>query len=337
MTRRITKWILWALLTSCAVNHALTQEIIVQNGDSFNKILKAHHTSNYSINQINKYANELLPLAQLAPNDTLSLTLSDQHHRLLSATIHTKKKSYVINLEQKKYTLHTLTPPKHLDIIKINDHYKTQSELTECAEQAKRFLFPNQDGEVIAAFKKGVLLSLKLITDHGVLYANLHDQAPFAFYSLSNQTVIPALMHTPTQFKRISSPFDPQRMHPISKKIIPHKGVDLAAPINTPVVAAATGKVIHKSTDTGYGNMLILEHPNGIHTYYAHLNKFHRDIQVGSTVAQFETIGYVGSTGLSTGPHLHFEVRENNIPYDPLTYSPLKPLPKPPPQSTYYF
>ena len=88
------------------------------------------------------------------------------------------------------------------------------------------------------------------------------------------------------------------------------------------IEAAASGKVIHKSSDTGYGNMLIIKHDHGLETYYAHLNKFHNNIQVGKQVQAVETIGYVGSTGHSTGPHLHYEVWKEFIAVDPLIYFP---------------
>lgn len=302
--------------------------ITIKTGDTFNKVLREHHIAQSSIHLINKYANQLTPLATLAPNDTLDITQNEQNNQLLSATIHTKKGSYVLNWENQAYHIHPLAQASDVEIVAVTTEETSHNTLKTRAQRAASFLFPNKKGNIQAAFKANTLVSIKLQSPQKSFYAFLNDDGiHLPSYQLVSES-IPALVKTPTLFKRISSPFDPNRLHPISKKVLPHKGVDLAAPMNTPIWAAADGTVIHKSSDTGYGNMLIIEHRDGIQTYYAHLNKFHSNIRVGSHVSQFETIGYVGSTGHSTGPHLHFETRLNGTPYDPLTFQPTltKPL-----------
>ena len=296
--------------------------ITIKSGDTFNKLLREHHVAQNSIHLINKNAHQLSPLATLVPNDTLHITKNEQNNKLLSAVIHTKKGSYVLNWEGQSYQIHPLKNMPDIDTISITTEETSHNPLKVRAQRAASLFFPNEKGQIYAAFKSNTLVSIKLQSAQKSLYAFLNDDGEhLPTYQLASES-IPALVRTPTVYKRISSPFDPNRLHPISKKILPHKGVDLAAPMNTPVWAAADGKVIHKSSDTGYGNMLIIEHRDGIQTYYAHLNKFHSNIRVGSTISQFETIGYVGSTGHSTGPHLHFETRLHGTPYDPLTFKP---------------
>jgi murein DD-endopeptidase MepM/ murein hydrolase activator NlpD len=160
--------------------------------------------------------------------------------------------------------------------------------------------------------------------DHVTLYFINHqsDQK----YVSSTKDVKPQLLfsRTPAEYKRISSHFDPNRVHPVSNKVKPHNGVDLAGPINTPVWAAADGVISHISTDTSFGNFIMISHPLQATTSYAHLNKFYRHLKVGDEVKAFQTIGFIGSTGLSTGPHLHFEYRINSKAFDPLTVQPLK-------------
>jgi len=118
----------------------------------------------------------------------------------------------------------------------------------------------------------------------------------------------------------ISSPFDPNRLHPVLGYIRPHNGQDIAAPKGTPVYAAETGRVIFVGEKggnwAGLGKFIIIQHDDGWETRYAHLSKILIDNE--KAVKRGDRIGLVGSTGLSTGPHLHFETRKNNIPYDPM-------------------
>ena len=97
-----------------------------------------------------------------------------------------------------------------------------------------------------------------------------------------------------------------------------HQGIDFAAPTGTPIYAVANGKIIHYTTMNGYGNLVIVEHPGNYKTYYAHLSAYNPELSVGSDVRRGMEIGYVGSTGHSTGPHLHFELRKNNIYQNPM-------------------
>ncbi|WP_298294595.1 M23 family metallopeptidase [uncultured Litoreibacter sp.] len=115
----------------------------------------------------------------------------------------------------------------------------------------------------------------------------------------------------------LTSKFGP-RKHPIHKVVRLHAGVDWAAPTGTPVYAAASGQISHAGDGKGYGNLVIIKHPGGLETRYAHLNKFGPRSKKGELVAQGEVIGYVGTTGRSTGPHLHFETRQNGEPINPM-------------------
>jgi len=117
----------------------------------------------------------------------------------------------------------------------------------------------------------------------------------------------------------MTSKFGP-RKHPILKTVRLHAGVDWAAPTGTPVYAAAAGKVQFSGDGKGYGNLLIIGHTNGLETRYAHLNKFAANGKAGNNVQAGDLIGYVGTTGRSTGPHLHFEVRKDGKPVDPIPY-----------------
>ena len=126
------------------------------------------------------------------------------------------------------------------------------------------------------------------------------------------------LLKAPLKFTRISSKFSHARLHPVLKKYRPHHGVDYAAPMGTPVRAVADGTVTKKSYDKAAGNMLKIKHPGNLSSGYLHLRGFAKGIKVGARVSQGQVIGYVGSTGRSTGPHLDFRLWKGSTPINPL-------------------
>ena len=136
------------------------------------------------------------------------------------------------------------------------------------------------------------------------------------FYDAGGRSLRRAFLRAPLEFRRISSGFG-GRMHPVLRRWRSHHGVDYAAAPGTRVRATADGIVTQAGYEGGYGNLIELRHVNGIRTRYGHLRGFAPGIRVGARVRQNETIGYVGSTGLSTGPHLHYEFLVNGRPTNP--------------------
>jgi murein DD-endopeptidase MepM/ murein hydrolase activator NlpD len=151
------------------------------------------------------------------------------------------------------------------------------------------------------------------------LYAFRYDRGDTSeFYDETGHSLRRAFLHNPLRFSRISSRFSLSRWQPILHYYRPHLGTDYAAELGTPVRAIGDGVVIFAGREGGYGNLIEIRHPNGVQTLYGHLDHFARGIHAGLRVMQGEEIGYVGSTGLSTGPHLHFEVRQNGRAVNPL-------------------
>lgn len=151
------------------------------------------------------------------------------------------------------------------------------------------------------------------------------------FFNEHGKSLEGAFLKAPLDYFRISSRFSNSRFHPVLKKYRAHHGVDYAAPVGTPVYAIGAGTVIAKGYQAnGGGNYLKIKHNGTYTTTYMHLSRFEKGIKVGSKVAQKEVIGYVGSTGLATGPHLDFRVFENGRPVNPLT---IKSQPKEPVKS----
>ncbi|NIP17562.1 MAG: peptidoglycan DD-metalloendopeptidase family protein [Xanthomonadales bacterium] len=139
------------------------------------------------------------------------------------------------------------------------------------------------------------------------------------YYTPEGLSMRKAFLRTPVKFSRISSRFTRGRRHPILNRIRAHKGVDYAAPRGTPVRATGDGKVIHRGRKGGYGRTVVIKHGTRYSTLYAHLSGYHRRARSGRRVSQGQVIGYIGASGLATGPHLHYEFRINGVHRNPLT------------------
>lgn len=138
------------------------------------------------------------------------------------------------------------------------------------------------------------------------------------YYDDKGKSLTSFLLKTPLRYTRISSKFTHKRWHPILKRYRAHLGVDFAAPTGRKIFASASGRVIHKGRKGGYGKTIIIRHSNGLKTLYAHMNSYNNKLRVGSRVKQGRFIGRVGSTGRSTGPHLHFGLYKNGRAINPL-------------------
>jgi len=143
------------------------------------------------------------------------------------------------------------------------------------------------------------------------------DSIQSEFYDRDGQSLRRAFLRAPVEFRRISSGFTRSRRHPVLGTWRRHTGIDFAADVGTPVRAAGDGQIAFLGRSGGYGRMVEIRHKNGITTRYAHLSAFGRAMQRGSYVIQGDVIGYVGSTGLASGPHLHYEFRQAGVARDP--------------------
>jgi len=149
------------------------------------------------------------------------------------------------------------------------------------------------------------------------LYRNLEGK-PF-YYTKDGASTTPAFSRYPLTYERVSSDFSLRRLDPVTHQWQSHDGVDLAAPAGTPVHATARGTVSFIGRQTGYGKVIVLRNPPPYQTVFAHLSRFAKGLHRGAQVQRGQVIGYVGSTGWATGPHLHYEVHVDAVPKDPLT------------------
>jgi murein DD-endopeptidase MepM/ murein hydrolase activator NlpD len=168
------------------------------------------------------------------------------------------------------------------------------------------------DGEVLAAE----------FVNSGKVYRAVRfapDGGSASYFTPDGKPMRKAFLRAPVEFTRVSSVFDLARMHPILNRIRGHMGTDYAAPTGTPIHAAGDGRVSFEGIRGGYGNAVTLLHSNGVSTLYGHMSRFAKNVRVGSHVNQGDIIGFVGMTGLATGPHLHYEYLMNGVHMDPQT------------------
>jgi murein DD-endopeptidase MepM/ murein hydrolase activator NlpD len=185
-------------------------------------------------------------------------------------------------------------------------------------------------GEFVAP---GRILAAEFVNDGHAYQAVLFrdDEGNEGYYSLDGTNRAKAFLRSPVEFSRVSSGFG-GRIHPIFKNWRAHTGVDFAAPQGTRVVASADGHVIAMGPRGGYGNAIEIKHGGSITTLYGHLSGFARGLRTGSRVHQGEPIGFVGSTGFATGPHLHYEFKISGMHQDPMRVALPKAEPVPPSQ-----
>jgi len=174
-----------------------------------------------------------------------------------------------------------------------------------------------QDGEFVRA---GRILAGEF-TNRGTTYQSVWFEDPQTkqgggYYSFDGKALKKAFLKSPVEFSRISSGFS-MRVHPVSGQWKAHKGIDFPAPTGTPIRASGDGVVDFAGTQNGYGNFVTIKHWNNYSTAYAHMSRFAPGIKKGSKVSQGDVIGYVGSTGWSTGAHLHYEFRVGGEAKDP--------------------
>lgn len=170
---------------------------------------------------------------------------------------------------------------------------------------------PAQDGRVLAA----------TFTNAGktsTAYKFTDDDGKVAYYNDEGESLIRQFLKAPLRFSRISSGFTYARFHPTQQRNMPHRAIDYAAPAGTPIMAVGDGLVNYAGWNGGYGRYISIRHNETYETHYAHLSRFAKGIRNGTRVSQGDVIGFVGSTGWSTGPHLHYEIEKNGTLVNPL-------------------
>ncbi|MEW6333972.1 MAG: peptidoglycan DD-metalloendopeptidase family protein [Thermodesulfobacteriota bacterium] len=168
--------------------------------------------------------------------------------------------------------------------------------------------------------KYGDIIAAEFINNGQLFRAYRYEiDGKWGYYDEQGRSLKKAFLKAPLNFRSISSFFSKRRKHPILKVYRPHHGIDYAAPTGAPVSVAGDGRVLFAGRKGDYGNLVIVRHRNGYKTYYGHLSRIAKGVRAGKEAKQGQIIGFVGSTGLASGPHLHYEMRVNDQPVNPLS------------------
>jgi len=196
------------------------------------------------------------------------------------------------------------------------------------------FALDLREGDQFTIVFEALQLSGKLIDDGNILaasfvnlgethealrYTNLKGET--GYFDYNGESLHKAFLRDPVHFSHVSSSFNLKRKHPILKRTMPHRGIDYAANRGTPVRAAGDGKILKAERNQASGNFVVIQHGEQYTTKYLHLSKFAKGISASKKVQQGQTIGYVGATGLATGPHLHYEFLVGGVHRNPRTVS----------------
>ncbi len=277
--------------------------------------IEVTHTNAGEIRQLSRKVSETQTLQVVRENSGFAAKMIDNpvetRMRIATATIDTSLFQAAEAAAMSDVVAMKLAAVFAYDIdfaldIRAGDHFTVAYEQIY---QNGRYL---RDGEVLAA---------EFVNDgrtyRAVRFAT--DSGATGYYTPDGKPLRKAFLRAPVDFTRVSSVFATSRLHPILNLIRGHMGTDYAAPTGTPVHAAGEGRVSFEGTRGGYGNAIVLLHAGNVSTLYGHMSRFAKSVHLGSHVDQGDVIGYVGMTGLATGPHLHYEYLKNGVHMNPQT------------------
>ncbi|MGL3827334.1 M23 family metallopeptidase [Candidatus Pelagibacter communis] len=312
----------------------------INEGETFDGILNQYQIDEEEIQNLKKKLSEIINLNKLNTNQLIYLTIDQADNKIKDFIfqISNKEKIYLTKDEKSNFnqeiiltkldkkiiyqenlimqSLYKSATDKKIPpntIIELARIYGFQVDFQRDIRKRDRFqimyeVFVDESGKAI---ETGNILFANLILsgeDNSLYYFD--EEGSIGHYDKNGKSIQKALMKTPINGARLSSPFG-MRKHPIDGFNKMHRGTDFAAPIGTPIMASGSGTIKKAGWCGGGGNCIVIRHNSTYETIYAHMSKFAKGIKKGVRVVQGQTIGYVGSTGKSTGPHLHYEVVVN--------------------------
>jgi murein DD-endopeptidase MepM/ murein hydrolase activator NlpD len=324
----------------------LAKSVVVANGDTLSTVFAKVGLSPAVMHAVLASSPDAKQLSRLKIGQTLEFQLTEQGelaslrsklNSLETLALEQTPKGYVFKKEQVKPEVSTVYARGEIDSSlflaakRAGLSHNLTMDLTNVFGYDIDFALDIRKGdsfEVIYEEKTvegqrvgtGNILAARF-TNRGKTYSAVRytsKDGTTSYYNADGTSMRKAFIRTPVDFARISSRFSNGRKHPILNKIRAHKGVDYAAPHGTPIKSAGDGKVLLAGRKGGYGNTVIIQHGQRYRTLYAHMQGFAKGVRNGSTVKQGQIIGYIGTTGLSTGPHLHYEFQVDGVHVDPL-------------------
>jgi murein DD-endopeptidase MepM/ murein hydrolase activator NlpD len=324
------------------------REYKVKSGDNLARLFKRADIKPQQLDELMKSGDAVKMLRRIYPKDTIRL-LSDNDGVLQALRYDIDHKSYLM-VERESGVLVAKTYNHKIETRQAHASGVIDSSLFLAAQKSGisqniimelanifgwdiDFVLDIRKGDTFTVLYEELYRNGEKISDGKILAADFVNAGKIyravrytnpqtnesEYYTPDGKSMRKAFLRTPVNFARISSRFTTSRYHPVLHKFRSHKGVDYAAKRGTPIYAAGDGKVIFKGKKGGYGKVMILQHGTKYTTLYAHLKTYNRKLRNGSRVKQGQTIAYVGSSGLATGPHLHYEFRVNGVHRNPLT------------------
>ncbi len=322
----------------------------VKNGDNLSLIFSRAGLSPQQLHQVLSLGKEAKVLTRLFPGDKLRLNITDDKQlAALSYDIDQTETLHITRRADDSGRYSATTEKHHIETRTAYSSGTIESSLFLAAKKAGLsdnltmemagifgwdidFALDIRQGDRFTVIYEEQFLEGKKLRNGKILAAEFNNrgksyravrytdsQGNSDYYSPGGKSMRKAFLRTPVEFSRISSRFNLKRKHPVLNKIRAHKGVDYAAPRGTPIRATGDGKIVHLGRKGGYGKTIIIQHGSRYSTRYAHMNNYARGMKNGKRVKQGQIIGYVGSTGLATGPHLHYEFRLDGAVRNPLT------------------
>ncbi len=326
------------------------KNVTVKNGDSLSLIFSRQGLSPQQLHQVLSLGKEAKVLTRLFPGDKLKLNITDDKQlKALSYDIDQTKTLHITQRSDNIGGYTATTEALQIETRTTNSSGVIDSSLFLGAQKAGLsdnltmelagifgwdidFALDIRKGDSFTVVYEEHYLDGKKLRNGKILAAEFNNRGKAYravrytdskgdsdYYSPDGKSMRKAFLRTPVEFSRISSRFNLKRKHPVLNKIRAHKGVDYAAPRGTPIRATGEGKVVHRGNKGGYGRTIIIQHGSRYSSLYAHMKNYARGMKNGKRVKQGQIIGYVGSSGLATGPHLHYEFRLNGAVRNPLT------------------
>lgn len=322
------------------------QIITTKDGDTLASIFKRCGLSQQTLHNILKNNANAKSLTVIKPNQKLQLLIRDQQLEKLifpltitqSLVVTRKDSQFKTEITNRKTSSHnhyvtaTVRGSLYSTAKNMNIPAKLIRQMTEIFNWEIDFSKDVRAGDRFTIIYKAFFIENKLVgtgeiiavsyTNRGKTFSAIRHKnknGEYEYFTPEGNSLKKAFSRYPLKFSHISSTFSLSRMHPILHRRRPHKGVDLAAPIGTPIRAVGDGKIAIIGRQSGYGNMIKIIHNKTYSTVYAHMLKFQKELVQGDRVKRGQIIGYVGQTGLATGPHCHYEVHINHQPKNPTT------------------
>jgi len=320
-------------------------ELLVQPGDSLAALFKRHGLSTQDLHQIMELGTSVSRLRRLHPGDVIEVTVDAQGGIARLSTLAGREQRLEVIREdegfravevelpvqrQVKVTSNTIRTSLYQAgydaglsdklIMDLANIFGWDIDFALDIRQGDQFRIIYEelwrDGEKIA---DGAILAAEFVNAGRRLEAVrfVDDEGQAAYYSPEGNAMRKTFLRAPLNFRYVSSGFNPRRLHPVLKRVRPHNGIDYAAPEGTPVYAAGDGRVIRSTYDRYNGHHVFLQHGSKYVTKYLHFSR--RAVKAGDRVKQGQLIGYVGSTGLASGPHLHYEFLVDGVHRNPRT------------------